>query len=184
MNWNKFNIASFSEEEYDKCLQLMEKNRLEKVLKTSHEQTRRMSVFAEWKAKNLIAETLNIPLSEVDFCYSEKGKPYLKDGEFHFSISHSGEWAAVALAPDPVGIDIEIIKPINSRLKRRICNDDDLVFLSQTEGDENLTLLKIWTAKEAYFKKTGSGITDFKAVSYNDISPLHFFEDNLIVTVV
>lgn len=162
----------------------MEKSRLCKVKSITHEQTRRMTVFAEWKAKNLIAETLNIPLSEVNFCYSEKGKPHLKDGALHFSISHSGEWAAVAASTRPVGIDIEVLKPVDLKLKERICTEKDLEIFSEKEADASIALLKIWTAKEAYFKKTGTGITGFKTVSYSDISPLHFFEDNLIITVV
>lgn len=184
MNWYKFNLSSFREDEYERCLRLMEKTRLERVDNITHEPTRRMSVFAEWKAKNLIAEELGKPVAEIFFCYSEKGKPLLEKGEIHFSISHSGEWAAVALDKQPVGIDVEVIRPVDPRLITRICTDDDLVFLKNGNQDENLALLKIWTAKEAYFKKTGTGIVGFKTVSYSALSPRHFFEDNLIITIV
>lgn len=162
----------------------MEKSRLERVLNISHEQSRKMSVFAEWKAKNLIAEKLDKKVSQIDFCYSEKGKPYLENGEIHFNISHSGGWAAVALNSSPIGIDIEVLKPVDQRLRTRICTEDDLDFLQNCEDDETTALLKIWTAKEAYFKKTGTGIIGFKTISYREISPLHFFEDNLIITIV
>lgn len=184
MNWYKFNLASFTDEEYENCLGLMEKSRLERVGSITHEETRRMTVFAEWKAKNIIAKTLKIPLEKVQFYYSEKGKPLLDGGSLHFSISHSGRWAAVAVDDSPVGIDIEVLKPLNPHIKKRICTDNDLEFLSHSKDDENTNFFKIWTAKEAYFKKEGTGITNFKSISYKDLSPLHFCEDGLIITVV
>jgi phosphopantetheinyl transferase len=43
---------------------------------------------------------------------------------------------------------------------------------------------KIWTAKEAYFKQQGTGITDLKAVHYHDLAPLHFEEDGCMITII
>src|SRR5690606_26841151 len=40
------------------------------------------------------------------------GKPYLPDGSYHFSISHSFPYIAVAVhTAQPIGIDIQVFKP-------------------------------------------------------------------------
>ncbi len=42
-----------------------------------------------------------------DYSFSERGKPYLTDGDLYFSISHSYPFVAAAVSEKPVGIDIE-----------------------------------------------------------------------------
>lgn len=42
-----------------------------------------------------------------DYACSERGKPYLTDGDLYFSISHSYPFVAAAVSEQPVGIDIE-----------------------------------------------------------------------------
>ena len=145
-----------------------------------------LSVAAEWLTKINAARLLNKQPQEIVLLREEKGKPYIKNNPIYISISHSGNFAAVAFHTAPVGIDIEVLKPIDNRLKTRICTDSDLSFLNQSENQtkENLNLLKIWTAKEGYFKKTGTGITDFKSISYKDINATHSVENSLIITTV
>ncbi len=37
----------------------------------------------------------------------ENGKPYILNSNLHVSLSHSGEYLAIALSPTPVGVDIQ-----------------------------------------------------------------------------
>ena len=81
------------------------------------------------------------------------GKPVLEDCEF--SISHSNDIVAVAVSKKPVGVDIEAIDherfakfPLN-----RILSGEELEANSNCSADE---LNKLWTAKEAIFKKNAS----------------------------
>ncbi len=84
--------------------------------------------------------------------YDERGRPYLTGGR-HISISHSGLCAALALAPVPVGLDIQMPDSRLIKIKDK--------FLAPTEKLLNPiiadldTLLKIWTAKEAVYKALG-----------------------------
>jgi phosphopantetheinyl transferase len=94
-------------------------------------------------------------------------KPYLPGEEFHFSISHCGDYAAVIVSKDQrVGVDIELITPRVEKIKHKFLNEEELTFL-KTPADkadykylQQLTLL--WSCKEAVFKWYGSGGVDFR----------------------
>ena len=91
-------------------------------------------------------------------------KPYLPGEQYHFSISHCGDYAAAIVSRDKrTGIDIEI--PVEKILKIRD------KFLSGGEMDnfrihqypQDITLLtRLWSCKEAVFKWYGEGGVDFK----------------------
>lgn len=49
-------------------------------------------------------------LDEINFSFSENGKPFVTNGLFNFSISHSDEYVAVVLSNTNVGIDIQNMK--------------------------------------------------------------------------
>lgn len=82
-----------------------------------------------------------------------------------FSLSHSGSFAVVALAEGEaqLGVDVEEVK---SRVRidglaARVLGADDLAAwraLSDS-GDRLRSFLEAWTAKEAYLKALGTGIT-------------------------
>jgi phosphopantetheinyl transferase len=98
-------------------------------------------------------------------------KPYLPDEEYHFSISHCGDYAAAIVSTDSrVGIDIEIPSPKVSRIAHKFLNDEEISipilrnqFRDSKPGpfdSELLTLL--WSAKECIFKWFGDGQVDFR----------------------
>ena len=69
-------------------------------------------------AEHLLAHsTLKIMLREYfgienpQILKNENGKPYIENGNVHFSLAHSNGLCAVAVADFPVGIDCEKLKP-------------------------------------------------------------------------
>ena len=65
---------------------------------------------------DLAYSTLNCMLDDIgieiyEILYNENGKPYLKDEDIHFSISHTDGLVAVCISDSPVGIDCEKINP-------------------------------------------------------------------------
>lgn len=180
------NTNDFSDYNFNLCISLMGEKRRKYINSLKHQKAKLLSVAAEWLIKNEVSKFLNKNIEDITIFKDQKGKPYLKDIPLHISISHSGDYAAAAFDFTPIGIDIELIRQIDTRLKNRICTQNDLIFMntSQNPKEENLNLLKIWTAKEAYFKMIGTGITDFKSISYEDINLTHTFKDSLIITTV
>ncbi|MFM2338784.1 MAG: hypothetical protein RL115_1977 [Bacteroidota bacterium] len=98
-------------------------------------------------------------------------KPFLPNDEYHFSISHCGDYAAVIVSKtNRVGVDVEepkekvvrIADKFLSEVEKEIFNTayqeiDSAVSLSNTQ----LTTI-LWSCKEAVFKWYGDGGVDFK----------------------
>ena len=182
MKFVKYNINDFSESDYNKCISLMEKERKDYINSCTNEKGKRLSVFGEWIAKKLIAEKCGCDIKDIHIYRDSKGKPFTHINNTFFSISHSGDFVCVAIDSVPIGVDIEVIRDINPAVIKKVCSDSDLIFLES--GDETLNFFKIWTAKEAYFKMVGTGIRGLKEISYTDLSPVHYFEDGLIITII
>jgi phosphopantetheinyl transferase len=92
-------------------------------------------------------------------------KPYLPDEQFHFSISHCGDYAAAIVSKDNrVGIDIEIPVDKISKIMHKFLSPEEHETFNLTEPGDNkipfATLL--WSAKEAVFKWYGEGGVDFR----------------------
>jgi len=116
-------------------------------------------------------------------------KPYLPNEQYHFSISHCGDYAAAIVSSNQrVGIDIEIPSPkvekimdkFLSKKEQEIFNTHldsyrDSMFNFQSLTDSRLTthdsrltthnselLTLLWSAKEAIYKWNGNEGVDFR----------------------
>lgn len=112
-----------------------------------------------------------LPFLFPDFPYSEiliadTRKPFLQDEQYHFSISHCGDYAAaIVSATDRVGIDIEIITPRVDKIKHKFLHPDELNFVKSYPLEKQICLLTLlWSCKEAMFKWWGRGDVDFSEV--------------------
>ncbi len=122
-------------------------------------------------ARQLLAEFSDQPADSFIIARTNKGKPYAENCPLELNLSHSGKWLLCAVGEQPLGVDIEEIKPRDVKIARRICTTKEMEFLAPDQPGALLRFLKIWTAKEAYFKAIGTGITDLKSVCYFDLLP-------------
>lgn len=121
---------------------------------------RKMSIYAYDLLLQALYQCNNI--TDAIIAFDEKGKPYLENyPNIYINISHSGNYAACIINTAPCGIDIEQYRTINNRIYRKALSsaEIDWVNLAKDEQEQNIRFLKLWTMKEAYFKKTGEGIT-------------------------
>lgn len=120
-----------------------------------------------------------------DFPYSEiliadTRKPYLPNEQYHFSVSHCGNYAAaIVSSTHRVGIDIEIPTEKVTRIAHKFIHESEHEWISefsvselqfpvsnstakelQTENRKLQTIL--WSSKEAIFKWYSIGGVDFK----------------------
>ena len=68
-------------------------------------------------------------LKMLFFYYKEHGKPHALGLDIELNISHSGDIVVCAVDSSPVGIDAEKIRPIDLNVAKRICTDDELLYL-------------------------------------------------------
>ena len=101
-------------------------------------------------------------------------KPYLPNEQYHFSISHCGDYAAAIVSKDQrVGVDIEIISEKAEKIKNKFLTQNEQLILSLGtrlgaeappklgQGASELTTL-LWCAKESVYKWFGNGGVDFR----------------------
>ena len=130
---------------------------------------RRRYVVAHAALRMVLAATLGVEPASVVYerkcgkCGAhDHGRPGVSGcGSLSFSLSHSGERAIVAVGPDlRIGADVEAVRPrIHlDRLASRVLTPEEHEGWSSGGGGLN-GFLEAWTAKEAYLKATGEGIS-------------------------
>ena len=131
-------------------------------------------LMGEIIAKKALSEFSGEDIKNIRFKYNENGKPYLSGrNDIFFNISHSEDYIAVAISDEPVGIDIEKIKPVNLSVIKRVLNPEELKVIEKAEDDDS-EFIKLWTKKEAVIKLYG------KAMATADIK--HCIKDESIET--
>ncbi len=90
-----------------------------------------------------------------------RGKPYLEDSPWHFSISHTCRRAVCVLAREEVGVDAEELdRRVYPGLADRILSPGEKAQFAAA-GDKNRALLTFWELKEAAAKCSGQGLRGF-----------------------
>ncbi|PFD35307.1 4'-phosphopantetheinyl transferase [Bacillus cereus] len=111
--------------------------------------------------RSLICQKYKINNEEIRFIYNEYGKPFVENfSDFHFNISHSGEWVVCATANSNVGIDIEKVSDIEAlKLANEYFSEEEFYDLSNMNFDEQINyFFDLWTLKESYIKTIGKGL--------------------------
>jgi phosphopantetheinyl transferase len=128
----------------------------------------------------------DFPDEEIEIASTRK--PFLPDEQYHFSISHCGNFAAAIVSKNErVGIDIELISDKVTKIAHKFLNDTEKTVvnsqlsivngeqasdkrqMSTSNNDEavlitidELQLTLFWCAKETVYKWWGRGEVDFK----------------------
>jgi len=135
------------------------------------EQRRFMVAHAALRA--ILGPLCGVRAALLGFGAEPEGRPYLAlpggPPPLDFNLSHSGEWALVAVAPPPwrVGVDVERIRPDLDCLgiARRLYQPAEVDRLLQADPVQRLTeYFQFWSAKEAYVKAVGVGFAGLSDV--------------------
>ena len=149
---------SFSEEKRKDFLLHLDREKKREFLSATNENRKLSILISQGFAKEKISEEYNIPKSEIIFSVSDRGKPYCKSHpHIYFSLSHSGNFVALAISDKEVGIDIEKFRPAKENLINRICSQNEIDAISLSKKT-HIKFTEIWTKKEAYLKALGTGI--------------------------
>ncbi|OPZ94641.1 MAG: 4'-phosphopantetheinyl transferase sfp [Firmicutes bacterium ADurb.Bin419] len=99
--------------------------------------------------------------NSIQLYKNEYGKPYIKDiDNFHFNLSHSGDWIVCAVDSATIGIDIEKIHDVDLNLSARFFSKEEhLYLLSLDDIKRREAFFDFWTLKESYIKADGRGLS-------------------------
>jgi len=124
-------------------------------------------------AKTVIAACTGQRPAEVSFdrtcrqCGRPHGKPAVRHGDLEFSVAHSGDLVAVAVATAPVGVDVEQLagRPHQlgggdpAGLARMVLAEPERAALAEVHPSGwARAFLVAWTRKEAVTKARGDGL--------------------------
>ena len=193
MEWLYCKVSDYTREEYESTYKKLSPSRKERIDRFAKEKDRVCSLAGELLLKKLLLEKYNLTDAVIEA--ESSGKPVLKNSDLYISISHSDDRVVCVADNSSVGIDIERIKPIKAGLISRVCVEEELRYVlgekdyfkgnSLCEDSEILNrFFEIWTAKEAYFKKCGTGITDFKSVNILPLKRKIFHIDDYLIQIV
>lgn len=149
-------MTQCSEQEVARLLPLVSAQRREQALRFTHLFGRYCCLKSYEMLQQLLASTPYTLHSTPTFDYNEYGAPSIKNGPY-FSISHCKSGIAVAVSNQPIGIDIEAVRPLKVDLVKKTMNplEQEVIFFD-TQPDWAFT--RLWTRKEAFLKMKGTGI--------------------------
>ncbi|WP_370583292.1 4'-phosphopantetheinyl transferase superfamily protein [Pedobacter sp. ASV28] len=115
----------------------------------------------QWLSTRLLLRTMLNTKEYIDCQMDDHGKPYLVNYDYHISLSHSYDYAAVIISKDKkVGIDMELIKHKIKLVRHKFLSDIELA--QKQIGNDIDGLYVCWCAKEAIYKWHGKKALEFK----------------------
>lgn len=141
----------------DPGLYVLSSYRREKLLRQRSELIRRQGIGAELLLQRAVRALVpEIPLPpEIET--GEYGKPCWPCSGLCFNLSHSGGYAACAVADYPVGLDIQVECVGQERLAKRFFSEDEYAAILTAE-DRDAAFTRLWALKESYLKAVGCGL--------------------------
>ncbi|HUE99361.1 MAG TPA: 4'-phosphopantetheinyl transferase superfamily protein [Anaerolineales bacterium] len=113
--------------------------------------------------RDILARYLHCEPRELSFSVTQHGKPVLPEHELEFNLSHSGDFALIAIARGHrVGVDVEHIREgISSQvIARQYFSQAEFAELQSLPTRQKETaFFTCWTRKEAYIKAQGLGLS-------------------------
>jgi 4'-phosphopantetheinyl transferase len=130
-----------------------------------------------WLSTRLLLRTMLQTNDYIDSAMDDQGKPYLVNGDYHISFSHSFDYASVMISKDKqVGVDIELIKEKVYKIRKKFLTAEELAGLP--DQSDTLTLYICWCAKEAIYKWYGKKGLEFR--KHIQIFPFEAREQGLV----
>ena len=166
-------LSDISEEAYNMALSLMPDERRQAVERLRFEDDRKRTTAGELLARRILSQCCPVRPEDVIFSRTARGKPFAVGLSAHFNVSHSGEYVLCGISDRPIGVDIQIMRPVDDRLISRVCTPRELSYVNEcgiTDEEKLRRFFLVWGGKEAYFKCLGTGITAFEEADVTDRS--------------
>jgi 4'-phosphopantetheinyl transferase len=161
----------------DEALALLDEDEHARWERLRRDADRERFVLAHALLRQLVGDALCCPPEQVPMARTTLGAPYVVGApRLGVSLSHSGGLVAAAVAPGPVGVDVESTDSVVDvpELIRRFCAAEEIPATDAV--DRNTALLRVWVRKEAVTKALGRGLglplTEITVGSHRPRGPL------------
>ena len=152
-------------EQIERLSQILSSDEIARAQKFRFPRHRRRFIAARAILRQLLGNYLQISPSKVVFDYSDRGKPFLAGSlgasRLQFNVSHSQEYALLGFTlKHLIGVDIEYLRPMPDaeKIAQRFFTTTELSLIQNATAKHQL-FFQLWTAKEAYLKAVGTGLS-------------------------
>lgn len=118
----------------------------------------------EWLASRWLLHLLTGAFERLPMAKNAFSKPFfLKNPEWHCSLSHSQGVVGAMIARQNCGCDLQLKVEKMARLAVKFLHPNEAAFIDQFPPEHQLDLQHVfWTAKESLYKAYGLNAVDFK----------------------
>ena len=179
------NINDYNDEQLKEFYKKISESKKEKIDKLINYDDKKRSIIGEILLSELLEN------KSYDYTYNEYGKPFIKDSNIFYNISHSYDYIACVISEKQIGIDIEMIREVPLNTINQFATEKEKEYISNS----NERLFQIYTLKEAYFKMLGTNLNNIFDVEFiingntiesnkDDINIIQFKHDNYIISII
>ncbi|WP_328946190.1 4'-phosphopantetheinyl transferase superfamily protein [Streptomyces sp. NBC_00250] len=154
-----------------------ERQRWKSLIREDH---RTRYLAAHGGLRRLLGQYLGMRADEVVFvredcplCAAPHGRPAVRGGGVHFSLSHSEDLILVGLAATPVGVDVEAHPKaeVSALVADSLHPREREEFARLPLEARPAAFARCWVRKEAYLKGTGEGLAGGLDRTYLGLGP-------------
>jgi 4'-phosphopantetheinyl transferase len=120
-------------------------------------------IVSHGSLRDILARYLHSGPNQLSFSVNAYGKPSLDQGQLEFNLSHSGDFALIAITQGhKIGVDVERVRTGISAdiIGGRFFSRTEMSELRALPPEQRETAFFIcWTRKEAYIKAQGLGLS-------------------------
>lgn len=150
-------VPDLTQCEFNALLLLVSSEKQERIKKFHFFKDAQNCLLGDILFKNEICRVTGLKAKHLQISTNAHGKPFLVSyPNIHFNISHSKHYIACAVSEQPVGIDIEFIKPTDLKIAERFFTSDEIAYIMASNHMNRF--YEIWTKKESRIKWEGKGL--------------------------
>lgn len=163
LRWIHFSVETDKDIQLENAFAIISDEEKERANMFRFDRDRDSFVRGRGYLRSILAECLDTTPEALDLKKHEHGKLYLEDDPVYFNLSHSAGAGVIVISEEhSVGVDLEFV---NRKIKvldvaRIVLVDRELDYLESIGAEDRERLfLCFWTAKEAYLKLLGTGLS-------------------------
>lgn len=138
------------------------------------------SIVGEMLLEELLSKK-GISYNSIDYFINDDGKPYLKNSDLFFNISHSDQYVITSISEKEIGIDIEKVRKVPLNTINHFATENERKYILSSNIDIEKRLFQIYTLKEAYFKMKGENLSRIFEVEFFIKNNNIYCSDNNII---
>lgn len=147
----------------DQLSALLSPDEKSRVVRYHQQKDKNRFVIGRGMLRQILSHYMSCPSMEIQFLKGIYNKPYIQHAfPIEFNLSYSHDQIVVAVASQPVGVDIEYIHPdFDYKLLLEACFMDREINVIVNAADPRQEFFLFWTRKEALLKATALGLGDY-----------------------